>query len=142
MEEHPTAWVEHRVLRRSRNSALVEANPVVAAPQPGVHGASRRIPGYWIDQQELERRGFTRVRSRRTIFFATPHASDELVETLDALVRLGLWIPYSEDDLKQAFRRLALRLHPDAGGTDSRFIRLQDDFNRASQALNNHWWSE
>ena len=47
-------------------------------------------------------------------------------ETPPCLRALGLSWPCTEDDIKQAYRRLAKELHPDRGGDVRRFLLLQD----------------
>lgn len=44
----------------------------------------------------------------------------------DALTTLGLRLPYSEQDVKRAYKRLALKAHPDQGGSNQAFIKLQE----------------
>jgi hypothetical protein len=48
-----------------------------------------------------------------------------------AVAALGLRMPCSEADLLQAYRRRVKRLHPDHGGEERRFLRLQADFEEA-----------
>lgn len=50
---------------------------------------------------------------------------EDPVEPGDALEALGLRGPAGPDEVKRAYRRLARRLHPDAGGDAERFRTLQ-----------------
>lgn len=43
-----------------------------------------------------------------------------------ALSLLGITPPYSDSDVKKAYKRLALKTHPDQGGNHNDFIRLKD----------------
>jgi hypothetical protein len=43
-----------------------------------------------------------------------------------ALLLLGLVPPYSEEDVRRAYRRLAKAAHPDAGGSSAEFVKLKD----------------
>lgn len=43
----------------------------------------------------------------------------------DCLNVLGLSAPYSVKDVKRAYRRLALKTHPDLGGSNAEFIKLK-----------------
>jgi hypothetical protein len=43
-----------------------------------------------------------------------------------ALTLLGLVVPYSPGDVKSAYKRLALKYHPDIGGSHDEFVRLQE----------------
>ncbi len=48
---------------------------------------------------------------------------------------LGLDLPCTEEEVKQAYRRLAETLHPDRGGDRQRFLLLQGQFEEAIQFL-------
>lgn len=52
-------------------------------------------------------------------------------ETPRAVAAFGLRLPCSEGDLKQAYRKRVLRLHPDHGGDQRRFMILQANFEEA-----------
>lgn len=45
---------------------------------------------------------------------------------LPALSLLGIVPPYSDDDVKRAYKRMALKTHPDVGGNHHDFIRLKE----------------
>jgi len=48
-----------------------------------------------------------------------------------AVAALGLRMPCSDEDLKQAYRTRVKQLHPDHGGDGRRFLMLQADFEEA-----------
>lgn len=48
-----------------------------------------------------------------------------------AISALGLRLPCTEEDLKHAYRQRVKQLHPDHGGDQRRFLRLQADFEEA-----------
>lgn len=76
------------------------------------------------------RRALVRVRS----YF--PSAPDwARYETPGCLLALGLQLPCSEDELKQAYRRRVKALHPDRGGDQRRFLMLQSHFEQALRVL-------
>jgi hypothetical protein len=54
------------------------------------------------------------------------------VEAPDALEVLGLPGPAGPDEVKQAYRRLARELHPDAGGDAEEFRRVQEAYQAIS----------
>jgi len=56
-------------------------------------------------------------------------------ETPGCLLALGLQLPCSEEELKQAYRRRVKALHPDCGGDQRRFLRLQSHFEQAMRVL-------
>ncbi len=49
----------------------------------------------------------------------------------DFLVRLGILLPCSEQDVKEAYLSKVKHAHPDAGGNQEDFVALQTDFERA-----------
>jgi VanZ family protein len=49
----------------------------------------------------------------------------------DFLVRLGLLIPCSVEDVEAAFRDAAKQMHPDRGGTVAEFVQLEADYEAA-----------
>ncbi|WP_437591525.1 J domain-containing protein [Sorangium sp. So ce1000] len=53
----------------------------------------------------------------------------------DALADLCLGPGATEADVKKAFRRAALKAHPDHGGSDAAFIRLKASYDRAMTAV-------
>ena len=81
--------------------------------------------------------GVARVRSRKIAFFRSPRVSCEIVEGVESLLRLELWFPCTEADLRRAFLRWAHECHPDAGGNEERFLRLQKDRDNAAVMLAN-----
>jgi hypothetical protein len=48
---------------------------------------------------------------------------------------LGLRWPYTADDLKAAYRRLAKEHHPDAGGSAAAFRRVQEAYERLAATI-------
>jgi hypothetical protein len=52
-------------------------------------------------------------------------------QTPRSIAALGLSLPCTEADLKQAYRQRVKLLHPDHGGDQRRFLRLQADFEEA-----------
>lgn len=55
----------------------------------------------------------------------------ESPEAISDLAELGLEPPCSSADIRQAYRRKARTAHPDRGGDQRAFIRLQDAYRRA-----------
>lgn len=50
------------------------------------------------------------------------------LETPACLIALGLRLPCSQEQVRQAYHRLAENLHPDRGGDRRRFAQLRKDF--------------
>lgn len=57
---------------------------------------------------------------------ARPVESRPVTKVASALSLLGLSQPYSPDDVRRAYKRRARECHPDAGGSHTEFIRLQE----------------
>ena len=58
-----------------------------------------------------------------------------LRETPPCLRALGLRLPCSEDDLLRAYRNKIKQLHPDRGGDQRQFLRIQSQFEASLQFL-------
>ncbi len=59
-------------------------------------------------------------------------------ETPGCLKALGLTLPCTEDDVKQAYRKRAESLHPDRGGDRQMFLKLQRQFEESMRFLDAH----
>ncbi len=59
-----------------------------------------------------------------------PAAEDERP---DFLVRLGILLPCTVEDVEAAYRAKAMLAHPDRGGATETFLQLQTDYERASE---------
>lgn len=57
-----------------------------------------------------------------------------------ALVKeiFSLSVPFSEEDLKNAYKREAKKAHPDVGGTKEAFQKLQDAYTVCSKMISTH----
>jgi hypothetical protein len=135
MEDYGTNWVPHRVLRWNEHSVVVEAQPWGSGAQLQRQTGKRGIRSYWLNRRDLEQFGVARVRTRKIAFFTNENSSSEAVALVESLIRLGLWFPYTEDDLRQAYFRLALAVHPDVGGNEEKFLQLESDRELAAAAL-------
>jgi hypothetical protein len=135
MEERDTPWVPHRIVRWNRQSVLVEAEPHLTGAQPRGQNATRRNLTYRLSRWELEQIGVARVHSRRIAFFTAPTENSNAIGAIESLMRLDLWFPFTEQELKDAYIQRALRAHPDAGGSNEKFRQLQHDRDRAEKLL-------
>ncbi len=59
-------------------------------------------------------------------------------ETPGCLKALGLSLPCTERQVKNAYLQLAEQLHPDRGGDRREFLRLQRQFEQSLQFLRQH----
>ena len=84
------------------------------------------LTGYWLAALDLRR--WLRALRGMLVQIALPQAPlPNWVgrETPPCLRALGLSLPCTEDDVKQAYHRRAEALHPDRGGDIQRFLLLQ-----------------
>lgn len=90
------------------------------------------LVGYWLTALDVRR--WMRALRGVLVRVAQPsYAAPEWVdqETPPCLRALGLSLPCSEDDVKQAYRRRAESLHPDRGGDIRRFLLLQQQLEQS-----------
>jgi hypothetical protein len=90
-----------------------------------------------LDRARLERDGSVySTRFRDSGFYATPEeaAGDSASHEQVALGLLGLRTPCTLDDIKAAYRRRALEVHPDRGGAPGDFQAAEDAYRRLLHA--------
>ncbi|HEY1602949.1 MAG TPA: hypothetical protein VGG64_25310 [Pirellulales bacterium] len=66
------------------------------------------------------------------------NAAATVIDRPDFLVRLGVLLPCSEQDVKEAYLAKARHAHPDAGGNHERFVELQTDYEKALEYCKFH----
>jgi hypothetical protein len=62
-----------------------------------------------------------------------PSHTDHDAQSLEFLGVLGLGLPVTVDDVKQAYLEKAKSAHPDHGGDTRQFVRLQEAFEKATE---------
>jgi len=88
----------------------------------------------------LDFRAYLRSLGRRLVVIGHYFSFGQVPEwarhrTPRAIAALGLQIPCTEDDVMRAYRTRVKLLHPDHGGDQQRFLRLQADFEEALAIL-------
>lgn len=61
-------------------------------------------------------------------FTELAHGNPDLARTPRCLQVLGLEVPCTVDDVRHAYRRLAMEAHPDRGGSPERFALIHDAY--------------
>ena len=100
---------------------------------------------YRIDRAKFEAKGYAFVKHES--FYAIPYEKTEEYQndiafyhrrrngvqssTPSFIQALGLSLPCTIEDVKQAWRKLAKEYHPDTGGNAARFIELQASYTDA-----------
>lgn len=87
---------------------------------PELHDPLR---AYYLDLKQLEETDRAAVETLLETFWGTYHRRSR---RLDALAVLGLEKNASDADIRRAWRRLALRHHPDRGGDPATFRRMAE----------------
>ena len=88
--------------------------------------------GYWLTALDI-RRWLRALRGMLVRMAQPPLPLPDWVdrETPPCLRALGLTLPCTEQDVKQAYRRRAEALHPDRGGDIRRFLLLQQQLEQS-----------
>jgi hypothetical protein len=115
LSESGQGWLEIDVLRiaLAPPRGPSDARPLVH-PDP--------LRGYYLDLENLRDTGARDVERMLGGFWRRYLANQRRAEALQAL---GLSDPVDPATIKQRYRRLAMRHHPDRGGDQERFRRLQ-----------------
>ena len=129
--------VRHRITRETAKTVYVGRR--IYDPE--------RTTGMWLDdgtptfrlsRSALERDGYAfvpvGVDVDDPLFFTTSYAERAVSSEqgyLECLKALDLSYPCSVTEIKAAYRRLAMRAHPDRGGTHTEFLRLRAAYERA-----------
>jgi hypothetical protein len=109
-----------RIIRKTKKSVFVEV--------PHKFDDST----YRLDRAELEREGSAYSRAARD-FFYTLAREQRLPEPIASpeLVVLGLKARATRDQIVSAYRRLAMKHHPDRGGDPEEFKKVTEAYERA-----------
>jgi len=93
----------------------------------------------------LDYRAYLRSLRRHLVrvFYGSDQMPDWVLrETPPSLHALGLRLPCTEQDLLRAYRQKIKHLHPDRGGDQQQFLRIQAQFEDALDFLRRHEASE
>jgi hypothetical protein len=128
----------HRIVKKTRRRIYVEVDRY--EPDRPLSGEWRDYhrPTFVLDRRAFESDGKAERRPRgwwdHSTYYADPavyHAEQRLTDRSACFEALGLPADASVDDVKAAYRRLSWETHPDAGGSDSDFVRLRSRYEEA-----------
>lgn len=85
------------------------------------------LRSYYLDLTHLEKTSAAQVQEMLNSFFVTLQRSDGRTQ---ALAALGLQDPVEDNVIKQTYRRLAMRHHPDRGGDTQKLQVINDAVQR------------
>lgn len=128
----------HRVVKKSKQRIYVEQDRYEPdRPRSGEWWDYDR-PTFVLDRREFESNGKAERRSRgwweHSTYYADPsifRAERNRADRPACFEVLGLPAAASVAEVKSAYRRLSRTTHPDAGGTDSDFVRLVSQYEEA-----------
>jgi hypothetical protein len=120
-------YLPFKVVRITPKTIYVERSGVkVQLPR----GERPQRPG-WARHEYLEADGKQYHSRFHEYFYAEipkvkPPTPKPMSPYANALLLLGIAPPYSDEDVKKSYKRLALKAHPDQGGSHFEFIRLKE----------------
>ena len=135
----------HRIVRQNARKIYVDCNPFdedewARRSEEGgeAAGDTPKTRTLAIDRLMLRNEGrFRRRHARRELFFYASE-QDGIRDVEAALTakyawctKLGVQFPCSAESIKVAYRRLAIALHPDAGGDPVEFRTVQQAYRQA-----------
>jgi hypothetical protein len=124
-----TTYVQGRRMRdapvsESRcKSVIVEAHPYGFRDLPHRQAENRRARSCWLNCRDLEQYGIARVQSRKIAFFAKEHMSGAAAAFVESLIRIGLWFPYPQEELRRAYVCCASLVPPAVEGNSECGVR-------------------
>jgi hypothetical protein len=138
-------WVSvpHRVMRKTRQFVFIEQQSYSPGELTG-SWFDQKIPTFRLDRRMLEREGYAfipatiYVEDAEEIFFSNEYTKASGEVQIRCIQRLNLVWPCTETDVKRAYRTLAKSAHPDGGGSQDKFLALQEAYVQALQFCHRH----
>ncbi len=131
----------YRIVKRTKTRIYVDREEYREQSQAKGDWTDYLQRTFVLDRAEFETTGKTRRRSRSwssDTFYATPDiylAERRSAARPECFVVLGVEFDANEADVKQAFKRLAKKSHPDAGGDPEQFKAVYAAYERAMELL-------
>jgi hypothetical protein len=102
----------------------------------GIDATEKDRKPLFLNRATMEGRGKQYHTRYHEYFYAVkPERDPELRHSpVNAIGLLDLPIPYSESDVRRAYKRLARTAHPDHGGTEAAFIELKQAHDEAMRS--------
>lgn len=132
--------VPHRIVRQTRKYVYVEQHPYAYDDLTGSWLDDER-PTFRLDRRTLEQEGYAFIPvtayvadTEDPVFFTRSYyerVGQGKGESPGCLEILNLSWPCTVSEVKAAYRGLAKRIHPDAGGSHAEFLALQVAYEEA-----------
>lgn len=119
-----TTFVPYRILAITRQRIKVGLLPDSVNGKDATENDRKPL---FLDLGKMERQGKQYHTRYHEYFYATKPASDpeRRGSQVSASSVLNLPTPYTESDVRRAYKRLARTAHPDNGGSNAAFIELK-----------------
>jgi len=123
---------KHRIIKKTKKQIVVEKAPFHRARKRDGTWRDFDVEKFILPREEFEREG--KYWHRHTDWYESPEVyRRERQERVvpDCFKALGLTGSATRKDIQQAFRKLALKHHPDVGGDPEEFKRLHGHYEDA-----------
>ena len=128
----------YRIIKITPKRVYVDARSFHSENQKKGFWHNYDIDTYFtLDRQELESKGEAWSSAQKEMYYTLPIAQRNLPLTPECIRALGLMMPCSIDDVKDAYRQKAKQTHPDSGGSAEAFLALQENYLEAIDFLEN-----
>ena len=128
----------HRIIKITQKRVYVDLRG---------YSPDNRKKGFWhnydietfftLDHLELESKGEAWSSAQKEMYYTLPIEQRNLPVTPACLQALGLSMPCSPKDVKEAYRQKAKQTHPDGGGCAEAFLALQLCYEEALEFIEN-----
>ena len=128
--------VPHRVVKRTRKFVYVEQNPYSPAELTG-SWLDAKHQTFRLDRWMVEHEGYAFVPATAYIedaeefYFTDERTKAPEKPQIKCIQVLNLSWPCTEEDVKEAYRKLVKSAHPDGGGNHEKFLALQEAYEQA-----------
>lgn len=124
----------HRIVKKTAKKVFVDREPHSERFEERLYGDWRDFAfrrSIALDRQKLEKEGMAWSRAVRDYFYTSSWEERRHGYVPECGSSLGLAPPWTTDQVKQAFRRMARRAHPDAGGNSEEFKAVYRAYEQA-----------
>ncbi len=130
LDYHDGIWASepHRIVKKTLKRVYVERDTWSWTEGENQYHDVETLA---LDREELERQGHTYSRRQRERFYLLPYEERYEPSVRPCFNALGLKEPCSRAEVEHAYRRLALKHHPDQGGDAEVFKQIHEAYEQA-----------
>ena len=125
----------HRIVRKTAKYIFVEHDPAAYSPTNDWRDYSRKT--FRLDRHQFEKHG--KAERRYETYYSNPEIfnDEQRISSLPkCFIDLGMSETGTINDVKRAYKRLAKKCHPDAGGDPEEFKTLHSAYEMALGFVN------